>query len=144
MAGAAKDTAEHLASLEDGRAVWMDGARVEDPARHPAFRNAVRSAAGLYGYQADPANLEAMTFPSPTTGRRVNRAWQMPASHEELVRRREALTAWAECHAGFMGRAPDHLASAVTGQIMGLEVFEAHRPGPRGALPRLFRPCARQ
>ena len=35
MAGAAKDTAEHLASLEDGRAVWMDGARVEDPARIP-------------------------------------------------------------------------------------------------------------
>jgi len=138
MAGAAKDAAEHLASLEDGRAVWMDGARVEDPARHPAFRNAVRSAAGLYGYQADPANLEAMTFPSPTGGRRVNRAWQMPASLEELVRRREALTAWAECHAGFMGRAPDHLASAVTGQIMGLEVFEAHDPARARAFHDYF------
>ncbi len=128
MAGAARDAAGHLASLEDGRAVWLDGARVGNPARHPAFRNAARTAAGLYGYQADPANLEAMTFPSPTTGRRVNRAWQMPASLEELACRRRALTAWAERHAGFMGRAPDHLASAVTGQIMGLEVFEAHDP----------------
>ena len=128
MGGAAKDAAEHLASLEDGRAVWLDGARIENPARHPAFRNAARTAAGLYGYQADPANLEAMTFASPTAERRVNRAWQMPTSLEELAQRRRAMTAWAERHAGFMGRAPDHLASAVTGQIMGLEVFEAHDP----------------
>ena len=54
MGGAAKDAAGHLASLDDGRAVWLDGARIENPSRHPAFRNAVRSAAGLYGYQADP------------------------------------------------------------------------------------------
>ena len=138
MGRAAKDAAEHLASLKDGRAVWLDGARVENPAEHPAFRNAVRSAAGLYGYQAEPANLEAMTFASPTGGRRVNRAWQMPASLDELVRRREALTAWAECHAGFMGRAPDHLASAVTGQIMGLEVFEAHDPARARAFHDYF------
>ena len=138
MAGAAKDAAEHLASLEDGRAVWLDGARVENPTEHPAFRNAVRSAAGLYGYQADPANLEAMTFASPTAKRRVNRAWQMPTSLEELVQRRRALTAWAECHAGFMGRAPDHLASAVTGQIMGLEVFEAYDPARARAFHDYF------
>ena len=144
MAGAAKDAAEHLASLKDGRAVWLDGARVENPTEHPAFRNAVRSAAGLYGYQADPANLEAMTFASPTGRRRVNRAWQMPTSLEELVQRRRALTAWAECHAGFMGRAPRpsgvrrHRADHGAGGVRSL------RSGPRPRVPRLFRACARQ
>ena len=67
-----------------------------------------------------------MTFESQASGRRVNRAWQMPESYEDLVTRRKALVYWAEQHGGFMGRSPDHLASAVTGQLMGLDMFEAH------------------
>lgn len=121
-----KDAAEHLASLVDGRTVYLDGKTVADVTRHPGFRRSVAMAASLYDFQADPANADLMTFASPTSGRRVNRAWQMPQSYAELVRRREALVAWAEQHAGFMGRSPDHLASAVTGQLMGLEVFEAY------------------
>lgn len=121
-----KNAAEHLESLKDGRSVYIDGRLVDDVTVHPAFRNSVRSAANLYDYQADPANAEVMTFESPTSGRRVNRAWQMPESYEELVVRRNALIAWAEQHGGFMGRSPDHLASAVTGQLMGLDLFEAY------------------
>lgn len=121
-----KNAAEHLASLKDDRTVYIDGETVADVTEHVAFRNSVRTAANLYEYQADPANAEAMTFESPTTGRRVNRAWQMPESYEDLVTRRKALVQWAEQHGGFMGRSPDHLASAVTGQLMGLDLFEAH------------------
>ncbi len=123
-----KNAAEHIASLRDGRSVHIEGERVEDVTTHPAFAQSVATAASLYDYQADPANAEVMTFESPTSGRRVNRAWQMPESYEDLVTRREALVAWAEQHGGFMGRSPDHLASAVTGQLMGLEVFEAYDP----------------
>ncbi len=123
-----KNAAEHMASLTDGRTVYLDGRLVADVTTDPAFRNSVRSAASLYDYQADPANAERMTFESPTSGRRVNRAWQMPTSYAELVRRREALVAWAEQHGGFMGRSPDHLASAVTGQLMGLDLFEQYDP----------------
>ncbi len=121
-----KNTAEHLASLRDGRTVYINGELVDDVTEHAAFRNSVRTAANLYDYQAHPANIETMTFESPTSGRRVNRAWQMPESYEELVIRRNALIAWAEQHGGFMGRSPDHLASAVTGQLMGLDLFEAY------------------
>jgi len=38
-----KTGAEHVASLRDGRAVYIDGERVSDVTTHPAFRNAVRS-----------------------------------------------------------------------------------------------------
>lgn len=117
---------EHLESLRDGRTVYLDGQLVDDVTTHPAFRNAVKSASDLYEFQAQPENEDLMTFESPTSGRRVNRAWQMPTSYEELVKRREALVGWAEQHGGFMGRSPDHLASAVTGQLMGLEVFEEY------------------
>ncbi len=123
-----KNAAEHIESLQDGRAVYLDGRLVEDVTRHRGFRNSVRSAAGLYEFQADPSNRELMTFASPTSGRRVNRAWQMPESYDDLVARRQALVAWAELHGGFMGRSPDHLASAVTGQLMGREVFEQYDP----------------
>jgi 4-hydroxyphenylacetate 3-monooxygenase len=40
-----------------------------------------------------------------------------------MAHRRKALTAWAECSYGFMGRSPDHLASALVGQRIGLDVF---------------------
>lgn len=123
-----KNAAEHIASLKDNREVFIDGSRVEDVITHPAFARSIATAASLYDYQAQPENVELMTFASPTTGRRVNRAWQMPESYEDLVQRRKALVAWAEQHGGFMGRSPDHLASAVTGQLMGKDVFDAYDP----------------
>ncbi len=123
-----KAAAEHIASLQDGRTVYLDGRVVGDVTTHPAFARSVLSAANLYDFQADPSNADLMTFASPKTGRRVNRAWQMPRTYAELVQRREALVAWAEQHGGFMGRSPDHLASAVTGQLMGLKLFQDYDP----------------
>ena len=58
----------HLESLRDGRTILFLGEPVADVTSHPAFRNAVASAAHLYDYQSDPRNLEKMTFPSPSTG----------------------------------------------------------------------------
>lgn len=128
MSQAIKNAADHIASLKDGRAVYLDGRQVDDVTTDPAFRNSVQSAANLYEFQAQPENAELMTFESPTSGRRVNRAWQMPKSYADLVTRRKALVAWGEQHGGFMGRSPDHLASAVTGQLMGLKMFKEHDP----------------
>jgi 4-hydroxyphenylacetate 3-monooxygenase len=123
-----KNGTEHLASLKDGRSVYIDGELVPDVTTHLAFRNSVASAASLYDFQARPENLELMTFAPEGANRRINRSWQLPRSYAEMVSRRRALTAWAECSYGFMGRSPDHLASALVGQRMGLEVFE--RGGP--------------
>src|SRR5690349_10689623 len=40
--------AEYIASLKDGREVYINGERVRDVTTHPAFRNSVRSLARLY------------------------------------------------------------------------------------------------
>ena len=74
-----KDGARHLNSLRDGREVYNLGRRVNDVTAHPAFRNSVASAARLYDFQSAPENAGKMTFPSPKTGDRVNRCWQLPA-----------------------------------------------------------------
>ncbi len=116
---------DHLDSLRDGRSVYLNGQLVGDVVDHPAYRNAIRSTAGLYDFQAASENRELMTFESPT-GARVNRCWQMPESYDDLVQRRRALEAWAEQTNGFLGRSPDHVASSLCGMMMRLDLFQAH------------------
>jgi 4-hydroxyphenylacetate 3-monooxygenase len=130
--------AVHLKSLQDDRAVYIDGTKVDDVTTHPAFRNAVRSAAALYDFQALPENLELMTFTPPGGAGRVNRCWEKPRSYDELVRRRRALVAWSETNYGFMGRSPDHVASTLLGQVLGLEVFRRHGEARAKALADYF------
>lgn len=116
---------DHLDSLRDGRSVYLDGQLVGDVVDHPAYRNAIKTTAALYDFQAAPENQELMTFESPT-GARVNRCWQLPESYDELVQRRKALEAWAEQTNGFLGRSPDHVASSLCGMMMRLDLFQAH------------------
>jgi 4-hydroxyphenylacetate 3-monooxygenase len=129
-----KTGAEHIQALKDGRAVFIDGQLVDDVTTHPAYRNAVASAAALYDYQARPENLELMTFAPEGSPRRVNRCWQMPRTYRHLVARREAVQAWAQLSYGFMGRSPDHVASTLIGQRMGIEIFRKHGPARAHAL----------
>ena len=130
--------AEHVKSLKDGRAVYIDGELVADVTTHPAFRNAVRAAADLYDFQAQPENIELMTFQPDGSNRRVNRGWQMPRNYTELVQRRKALQAWAALSCGFCGRSPDHLSSSLVGQRMGLDVFAKHGPARAKAFADYF------
>ena len=138
-----KTGAEHIKSLKDGRTVYIDGELVADVTQHPAFRNAVQSAAMLYDFQSRPENVELMTFKPEGSNRRINRAWQMPRNHAEMVQRRKALQAWAEQSCGFLGRSPDHLASALVGQRMGIEIFRKHGEERAKALADYFEEASR-
>jgi len=84
-----------------------------------------------------------MTFSPDGSSRRINRAWQMPRSHSDMVHRRKALQAWAALSCGFIGRSPDHVASTLVGQRIGLDVFQKHGPQRAKALGRLFRGSSR-
>ncbi|MGA2411832.1 MAG: 4-hydroxyphenylacetate 3-hydroxylase N-terminal domain-containing protein, partial [Candidatus Binataceae bacterium] len=136
--GECKTGAEHIKSLQDGRTVYLNGELVSDVTEHKAFRNSVRSAAALYDFQARPEHIELMTFQPNGSNRRVNRAWQMPRNYEEMVKRRKALQAWAALSCGFMGRSPDHLASSLVGQRMGIDVFRKHSEARAKAFEEYF------
>ena len=60
--------AEYLASLCDGREIYVYGERVEDVTTHPAFRNAARSIARLYDALHDPASQGVLTAPTDSGG----------------------------------------------------------------------------
>ncbi|UYV36478.1 hypothetical protein N4R57_15925 [Rhodobacteraceae bacterium D3-12] len=131
---------QHTESLRDGRQIFIDGAEVNDPTTHPAFRNAVGSVAGLYDFQSSKENRDLMTYEiEGSGGERANRIWQLPKSHADLVERRKALEAWTELHGGFLGRAPDHVASCIAGMYMGLDAFEAYDKERAGALADYYR-----
>jgi 4-hydroxyphenylacetate 3-monooxygenase len=130
---------QHIAMLRDGREVYLDGKRVTDVTSHPAFRNSIRSYANLYDFQAQPGNIDKMTFQPPGTDRRVSRIWELPTRYNELVERRQMLEAWTELHYGFMGRSPDHVASCLSGMYMGIDVFEQADPARAGALRDYYR-----
>jgi 4-hydroxyphenylacetate 3-monooxygenase len=129
---------QHIASLRDGREIYLDGERVEDVTTHPAYRGAVASIGRMFDFQSAPENRELMTFETDS-GTRANRIWELPGSYDALVNRRKGLDAWTELHAGFMGRAPDHVASCISGMYMGLEVFEAYDAGRARALSDYYR-----
>jgi 4-hydroxyphenylacetate 3-monooxygenase len=133
-----KNGSKHIESLRDGRQIFIDGRLVADHTEHPAFRNAVASAASLFDYQAQPQHLEKMTFVSPTSGERVSRMWQLPTSLAELVERRRALESWAALTCGMLGRSPDHVASCVSGMYMGLDLFERSNPRRAAAVREYF------
>jgi 4-hydroxyphenylacetate 3-monooxygenase len=129
---------QHIASLCDGREIYLDGERVDDVTTHPAFRGAVASIGRMFDFQSALENRELMTFETDS-GTRANRIWELPASYDALVNRRKGLEAWTELHAGFMGRAPDHVASCISGMYMGLEVFEAYDANRARALSDYYR-----
>src|SRR3984957_9230982 len=56
--------AEYLASLRDGREVYIYGERVKDVTAHPAFRNAAASIALLYDALHDEKAKAVLTAPT--------------------------------------------------------------------------------
>jgi 4-hydroxyphenylacetate 3-monooxygenase len=129
---------DYLAGLNDGRCIFLDGKRVADVTTDDAFRNVAASMAKLFDFAHAPGNRGLMTFEMPEGGS-ANRIWQLPTSLAELQERRKALEAWASIHAGFMGRAPDHVASCISGMFMGLDVFQTFDPQRAAALESYYR-----
>ncbi|MGE0725252.1 MAG: 4-hydroxyphenylacetate 3-hydroxylase N-terminal domain-containing protein, partial [Alphaproteobacteria bacterium] len=104
--------AEYLASLRDGRCIYIDGERVDDVTTHPAFRNAARSIARIYDALHDPARREALTVATDTgNGGYTHRYFRPARSREDIRAQQAAIAEWARMSYGWMGRTPDYKAS---------------------------------
>ena len=55
---------EYLASLQDSRTVYINGERVADVTRHPAFRNSARMVARMYDALHDETRNSALAVPT--------------------------------------------------------------------------------
>jgi 4-hydroxyphenylacetate 3-monooxygenase len=103
---------EYLASLRDGREIWIYGEKIDDVTTHPAFRNGARSIARLYDALHDPAMKDVLTTETDTgSGGFTHPFFRAPRSAEDLVRGRDAIAAWQRLTYGWMGRSPDYKAA---------------------------------
>lgn len=118
-----RNGADYIASLRDGRSVWIDGERIKDVTVDRRFRGAIQSIADLYDMQCDPAQQERMTFVSPSSGARVGLSFIQPRSADDLRRRREMMKRWMDAVGGMMGRTPDFLNVMVSAHASAHELF---------------------
>ncbi|WP_338751296.1 4-hydroxyphenylacetate 3-hydroxylase family protein [Bacillus sp. FJAT-52991] len=101
---------EYLESLNDGRAVYLNGERIADVTEHPAYRNSARSIARMYDALHDPEMGKILTTETEY-GDRTHKFFKTPKSAQDLLESRDAIAQWARLSYGFMGRTPDYKAS---------------------------------
>ena len=116
--------ATYVASLRDGRSVFLDGERVDDVTKHPAFAEPIRCIAAIYDRAKAAANDPALAFADPDTGARHSNMWLVPHSAEDLGARRRVHRFWAEPSFGLMGRTPDHVACVLTAFAAWRQLFD--------------------
>ena len=130
------DGKEKLERMRDGRAIYIGAERVDDVTRHPAFRNAAQTIAGLYDLKADAGKRELFSFEE--NGERYGLPWLRCRTREDLARRMRAMKALADATYGMIGRSPDHVAGLITGLAMKPELLDGLRPGFGQNLTRYY------
>lgn len=104
--------AEYLASLDDGRTVYIYGERVAKVTEHPAFRNTARMIARLYDAMHDPERRTRLMAPTDTgNGGMTHAFFKAPKTAEDLLAGRDAIAEWARITYGWAGRSPDYKAA---------------------------------
>ena len=114
---------QYLASLQDGRQMWIDGECVKEVTQDRRFAPAAHTMAELYDMQHRPDLLEKLTYPSPVSGERVGLSFIQPKSIDDLVRRREMVKTWMDATCGMFGRSPDFMNIMLTGFASAAEAF---------------------
>jgi 4-hydroxyphenylacetate 3-monooxygenase len=110
---------EYLASLQDGRQVYVGGKIIDDVTTHRGFGGPAKTVAGLFDRTSSDSSL---TYVEPETGEKTSLNFLRPRSGEDLTLRRQLHTAWADMSNGLFGRSPDHVAAMVTGMACRPEV----------------------
>jgi 4-hydroxyphenylacetate 3-monooxygenase len=98
---------EFREALRDGRSVYVGNRLVEDVTTEPSLGAGIDTMAAMFDAQFDAELAEITTFFDEELGKVVNRSWQAPKTHSEMVARRR-LTEWTSFRTvGTFGRPPD-------------------------------------
>lgn len=133
--------ADYLAGLQDGRDVWLHGAKVEDVVTHPELGPFARAFAEVFDLQHDLAHRDLLTTTSPSSGQPVSRAYAFPRSTADLVRQREAFELLNRRCGGVMGRFPQHMAVVLLGLYAVRQQFACVNPAFPANVERYLEHC---
>ncbi|WP_394834851.1 4-hydroxyphenylacetate 3-hydroxylase family protein [Pendulispora rubella] len=113
---------EYLESLRDARNVYVNGEKVADVTKHPAFRNSALSIRRMYDALHDPATSDALTGVD-VYGTRTHKFFKPSRSSQDLLDAREAIAIWSRLGYGFLGRTPDYKAAFMAGLAVNSEYY---------------------
>jgi 4-hydroxyphenylacetate 3-monooxygenase len=113
---------------EQEREVWLGGERVRNVTTHPGLAGGVRAIAHLYDMQHEAALRDVMTYRSPSSGERVGRSFDTPATKEALETRTQMMMNWARATCGMMGRSPDFMNVTFAAWGAAADFFGEKRP----------------
>ncbi len=120
---------QYLQSLRDERTIYIDGRRVTDVTRDPAFAGAAQTLARLYDLQHEADSADVLTAIDPVSGERVARSFLQPRTHDELRDRGRALMRVADATCGLLGRTPDFMNVGITALAAAQSVFDETSSG---------------
>ena len=102
--------AEYLASLNDGRCVYLHGERVKDIVIHPAFRNSARMIARWYDALHEKREQICVRTDTGSSGF-THPFFLGSKSVDDLAKSRDAIAELQRTSYGWMGRTPDYKGS---------------------------------
>ncbi|GAB6930748.1 4-hydroxyphenylacetate 3-monooxygenase, oxygenase component [Paenibacillus sp. JCM 10914] len=106
---------QFLHSLNDGRSVWLEGKKITELPKHPAFTGTLETIRGLFNQLDEPATREIVGFQPNHSDRFSHSSFLVPRSLEDLQRRSASFAYWSKSTFGMMSRLSDYARSMVTG-----------------------------
>src|SRR6202166_4578839 len=104
---------QYRQSLRDGRQVWINGERVKDVTRHPAFKPIVDVRARLYDMAREPAYQALMSYTEEGVNEPCNRALKLPVTHADWHDKRRYVDAQLKDIGGVVIRTGDETIGEV-------------------------------
>ncbi len=101
---------QYVESLNDGRVIYLNGQKIPDITKHPAFRGSINARALSYELYNHPKFKDLLTIEE--NGERFLFLWKQPKTAEDLVRRRNLYITCMRWGAAMSGMGPDALAAA--------------------------------
>ncbi|UIJ69604.1 4-hydroxyphenylacetate 3-hydroxylase (plasmid) [Bacillus cereus] len=109
-------------SLQDGRSVWLEGKKI-DVTMNKNFEGTLTTITKLYDLFANPSHQQLVGYLSPKTNTWVHRAFLVPSSYEDILKRRAAFETWSYMTDGVMSRLSDYARSRLTGWYSSRKLY---------------------
>jgi 4-hydroxyphenylacetate 3-monooxygenase len=117
---------QYLDSIRDGREVHINGERVKDVTRHPAFKPLVDIRARIYDMQHEAATRELLTY--EVDGERHAIANKLPHTQQDWWDKRRATDAVLETIGGIVTRVGDETVGEMWSLFDGQDVLNEVNP----------------
>src|SRR6185295_8712941 len=116
---------EYRESIRDGRAVWIDGDRVDDVPSHPAFKPIVDARARIYDLAHESVTQDVMSYVDDETGERCPVGAKLPRTKADWHAKRAAVDTVLDDVGGIVTRVGDETVGEMWSLFDGQDVLNA-------------------